>query len=114
MSLTFTFDRKEEIKKPVKFLQCNKEEYDGKKTLFLNNNSQFKEEYFPKRPALDLTFKNVRYTVSTWNKLKSGKCAISHIILKDGKKVQKQFLNINLKGRGIDPEQQPRLETFVK
>lgn len=57
------FEKKEDInglKKSLKFLNNN------------NNDTHFKEEYFPKRPALDLTFKNVRYTVSAWHKLSSG------------------------------------------
>ncbi|XP_065225243.1 ATP-binding cassette sub-family G member 1 [Planococcus citri] len=57
-----------------------KEDINGlKKSLkFLNNNTQFKEEYFPKRPALDVTFKNVRYSVKTWNKLRPVKKEILH------------------------------------
>lgn len=56
MALANRYD-KDEVKKPLKFL---------------NNNTQFKEEYFPKRPALDVSFKNIRYSISTWHKMKYG------------------------------------------
>lgn len=65
-----------DVKKSNKILNNNdiqfKDEYELKKSPFLNNNTQFSEEYFPKRPALDLTFKNIRYAVNTWHKLKLG------------------------------------------
>lgn len=71
-------DHRDEMKKSAKLLlnsnttSCG--DYEKVKTMtFLNNNTQFNEEYFPKRPALDLSFKNIRYTVSTWYKMKRGK-----------------------------------------
>ncbi|XKL63704.1 hypothetical protein PGB90_006068 [Kerria lacca] len=71
-----------DVKKSNKILNNNdiqfKDEYELKKSPFLNNNTQFSEEYFPKRPALDLTFKNIRYAVNTWHKLKLVKKEILH------------------------------------
>lgn len=56
-------DHKEEIRKSLKFL---------------NNNTTFKEEYFPKRPALDLEFKNITYTISYRRKMKLVEKSILH------------------------------------
>lgn len=38
-----------------------------------NNNYEFRGHHFPKRPALDLSFKNVTYTTTSWNKLRRSK-----------------------------------------
>lgn len=68
---------RDEMKKSAAKLLLNTTsggDYENAKTMsFLNNNTHFNEEYFPKRPALDLSFKNIRYTVSTWHKMKRGK-----------------------------------------
>lgn len=58
MELVGGYNNKEDIRKSPKFL---------------NNNMHFKEEYFPKRPTLDLSFKNIRYTVTSWRKFKYGR-----------------------------------------
>uniref|UniRef100_A0A1B6DXP5 ABC transporter domain-containing protein n=1 Tax=Clastoptera arizonana TaxID=38151 RepID=A0A1B6DXP5_9HEMI len=43
-----------------------------------NNIYQFKEHHFPKRPALDLSFKDVTFTVQTWNRFKCVSKEILH------------------------------------
>lgn len=32
-----------------------------------NNNYSFNEHHFPKRPALDLSFSDIKYTVTSWS-----------------------------------------------
>lgn len=38
-----------------------------------NNNYEFRGHHFPKRPALDLTFSDLTYSATTWNKFRRGK-----------------------------------------
>lgn len=38
-----------------------------------NNNGSLKEHVFPKRPVVDITFKNLRFTVSKYHGFKKGK-----------------------------------------
>ncbi|XP_054261224.1 ATP-binding cassette sub-family G member 1 [Macrosteles quadrilineatus] len=46
--------------------------------IIKNNNYQFHEHHFPKRPTLDLTFKDITYTTHSWSKLGRVKKQILH------------------------------------
>lgn len=38
-----------------------------------NNNYQFMEHHFPKRPSLDLSFSDLSYAAKSWVRLRRGK-----------------------------------------
>lgn len=44
-----------------------------------NNNYQFVEHHFPKRPSLDLSFSDLTYTTRTWARLRPGKLFVLFI-----------------------------------
>lgn len=42
-----------------------------------NNNYSFSEHHFPRRPALDLSFTDIKYTVTSWSNWTRGELPAS-------------------------------------